>query len=135
LEDKDFGGRPRIEFTEKEWEQIDAMCGILCRKEEICAIVNCSEDTLERRIKERSGLGFAEYFTQKSSNGKMSLRRRQYNKAMDGDNTMLVWLGKNWLKQTDAVEMNHTGEAKVFVLAYPVDGKAAPNKLENDSEE
>jgi len=31
----------------------------------------------------------------------MSLRRRQYTTAMDGNTAMLIWLGKNWLGQTD----------------------------------
>lgn len=33
--------------------------------------------------------------------GKMNVRRRQYTKAMEGDNTQLIWLGKNLLGQTD----------------------------------
>lgn len=115
-------GREPIEFTEKMWTQIEEMCGIHCRKEEICAIMDVSEDTLERRIKEKYNISFAEYFAKKSANGKMSLRRRQYTKAMDGDNTQLIWLGKNWLKQTDAVE--HSGNVN-FKLSYNLDEQPA----------
>ncbi len=31
----------------------------------------------------------------------MSLRRRQYSAAMDGNSTMLIWLGKQWLGQKE----------------------------------
>jgi hypothetical protein len=34
----------------------------------------------------------------------MSLRRKQYSTAMEGNATMLVWLGKNWLSQTDKMD-------------------------------
>jgi len=34
----------------------------------------------------------------------MSLRRIQYSTAMEGNATMLVWLGKNWLGQTDKLD-------------------------------
>ena len=62
-------------------------------------------DTLNRACKREQGVGFTEYFKQKSASGKMSLRRRQYTKAMDGDNTQLIWLGKNWLGQSDQPEV------------------------------
>jgi hypothetical protein len=32
---------------------------------------------------------------------------------MDGNPTMLIWLGKNWLGQTDKQEVAHTGGAGV----------------------
>ena len=47
---------------------------------------------------------FAEYFKQKASHGRMSLRRKQYTAAIDGNTTMMVWLGKNWLGQSDQPE-------------------------------
>ena len=34
----------------------------------------------------------------------MSLRRKQYSTAMEGNATMLVWLGKNWLSQSDKLD-------------------------------
>lgn len=113
-----LNGAPVIEFTEKDWQQVEQMCAIHCRKEEICAIIGVSEDTLERRIKEKYGIRYAEYFEQKSSGGKMSLRRRQYTQAMDGNTTMLIWLGKQWLGQSD--EIKHSGSVK-FDLAYSLD--------------
>ena len=37
----------------------------------------------------------------KKAKGNSFLRAKQYEKALQGDNVMLVWLGKNRLKQTD----------------------------------
>ena len=92
-------------LKEIDWEQVDEMCRIHCTGEEQAAVLGIDYDTLNRACKREQGVGFTEYFKQKSAAGKMSLRRRQYTKAMDGDNTQLIWLGKNWLGQSDQPEV------------------------------
>lgn len=43
------------------------------------------------------------------------LQAKQYQAAMKGNTTLLIWLGKQWLKQTEKVE--HTsGDKMVFDL-------------------
>jgi len=91
-------GRPRIEI---DWETLDSLCEIQCTASEIAGILKCSVDTIERSIKKKYGSTFAEYFKIKSSTGKMSLRRKQYNAAIDGSVPMMIWLGKQWLDQRD----------------------------------
>ena len=88
-------------LTEIDWDQVDKMCEIHCTGEEQASILGVDYDTLNAACKRDKGIGFSDYFKQKSSGGKMSLRRRQYTSAMDGNTTMLVWLGKNWLGQSD----------------------------------
>ena len=87
-----------------DWDQVEKMCAIHCTGEEQAAVLGVDYDTLNAACKREQGLGFSDYFKQKASNGKMCLRRKQYTAAMDGNTTMLVWLGKNWLGQTDQVE-------------------------------
>ena len=42
--------------------------------------------------------------------GRISLRRQQFAAALDGDRTMLVWLGKNVLGQRDSgIDINVSG--------------------------
>ena len=84
-----------------DWDQVDKMCAIHCTGEEQAAVLGLDYDTLNRACHREHNCSFADYFRQKASNGKMSLRRKQYTAAMDGNTTMLVWLGKNWLGQTD----------------------------------
>ena len=93
--------RPRIPI---DWDQVDKMCAIHCTGEEQAAILGVSYDTLNRACQREHECSFAEYFKQKASHGRMSLRRKQYTAAMDGNTTMLVWLGKNWLGQADQPE-------------------------------
>lgn len=90
--------------TPIDWEQVDRMCEIHCTGEEQASILGVDYDTLNAACKREHNKSFSEYFRQKASSGKMSLRRKQYTSAMDGNTTMLVWLGKNWLGQTDQPE-------------------------------
>lgn len=96
------GGRPKIEV---DWQQFDKLCQIQCTLREIAEFFQCSEDTIERRCKEVKGMGFAEYFEQKRGLGKISLRRMQWQTAIDGNVTMQIWLGKNYLEQSDKQEI------------------------------
>lgn len=70
---------------------------------EIAAECNCSHDTLERRFASAIKEGHA------IRNGK--LRAKQVEMALNGNATMLVWLGKNLLGQRDRLEQ--TGEVTV----------------------
>jgi len=94
-------GRPRIEI---DWVQFDNLCGIQCTLREIADYFNCSVDTIERACKRDRKADFAEYFEQKRGRGKISLRRKQFELALQGDRTMLIWLGKQYLNQGEREE-------------------------------
>lgn len=100
---KGVGGRRKLSVN---WEQVDKMCAFHCTGEEQAGILGISYDTLNRRCHEEKKMSFADYFKQKSAVGKMSLRRRQFTTAMDGNVTMQIWLGKNWLGQSDNSDEN-----------------------------
>lgn len=74
-------------------DQVRKLAAIGCTDVEIGDIVGCSHDTLTRRFKDDLVLGRA--------NGKMSLRRKQWETALGGNVTMLIWLGKQILGQAD----------------------------------
>lgn len=100
--------RPRKQVSER---QIFKLASILCTDEEIAAVLDVSADTLTRR--------FAEALKRGRQVGKKSLRRKQFQLAMKGDRTMLIWLGKQHLGQTDKVEQAHDGGIKVEVVYHP----------------
>jgi len=58
--------------------------------------------------------------------GRMSLRRKQFALAMQGDKTMLIWLGKQTLGQRDTMRNEVTGidgaEAVIRVVYETGDG-------------
>jgi hypothetical protein len=101
------GGRPRKEI---DMEQLANMAGIQCTATECAGVLNVSEDTLDRRLKEETGEGFAEFYKKHSVGGKVSLRRAQFKAATEQLNpTMLIWLGKQMLGQKDISRLERTG--------------------------
>lgn len=76
--------------------QVEELAAILCTMEEIAAVVGCSVDTLERR--------FADTIKTGRDRGKSSLRRVQWRLAQDGNAALAIWLGKQWLGQTDKLQ-------------------------------
>ena len=91
-------GRPQIAI---DWVQFDKLCGLQCTLREIAAWFNCCEDTIENRVKEERGITFSDYFKEKRERGKVALRRLQWNSAHKGSITMQIFLGKNYLNQSD----------------------------------
>ena len=91
-------GRPRIEIN---WVEFDKLCKIQATLLEIAGWFDCSDDTIENRVKEEHGMLFSEYYKRHSSGGKISLRRAQFKAALGGNTTMLIWLGKQYLGQSD----------------------------------
>lgn len=97
------GGPPK---TIIDYETLDDLCNIHCTGEECAAILGMDYDTLNVRLKEDGNGGFSDYFKIKSAGGKMSLRRRQIGLALEGNPTMLIWMGKQQLGQTDKREVD-----------------------------
>ena len=81
--------------------QFESLCAIQCTKEEICDVLQVTEKTLNNWCKEEYGESFSLIFKQKKSLGKTSLRRNQWKLAEKGNTTMLIWLGKQLLKQSE----------------------------------
>ena len=69
-----------------------------------------SDTTLNRRLKERNYENFEDFYKKHNDEGRMSLRRMQWSAAENGNSTMLVWLGKQYLNQKDKQEQTISGE-------------------------
>jgi len=87
---KKKGGRPAIRL---DTEIIENMAAIHCTNREIAEVLGVSVDTLQRN--------FPSFLQKGRARGKAKLRRMQWQAAENGNSTMLVWLGKNILQQTD----------------------------------
>lgn len=99
-------GRPPIDgHTAKEKErfkaQFEGLCRIQCTEEEICGVLNCDDATLCRWCKTVYGRTFADVYKEKRQGGKASLRRQQF-KIAKTNATMSIWLGKQYLGQSDS---------------------------------
>lgn len=89
--------RPRIEIDK---EQFEKLCSIQCTVNEIAGFFKCSVDTIERWCRREYGEGFADTYDKKRGIGKISLRRAQFRMA-EVNPTMAIWLGKQFLGQTE----------------------------------
>lgn len=83
-------GRPKLEIDP---DTVEKLAAIHCSMAEIASVVECSVDTLQRR--------FADVVQRGRNKGKTSLKRWQWKAAEKGNVTMLIWLGKQHLDQSD----------------------------------
>jgi hypothetical protein len=99
--------RPRLKIDPRQVEQLAA---IGCSYAEIAAVVGCSHDTIERR--------FALVIKEGHEKRNASVRRAQYEVGVKNKNaTMLIWLGKQFLGQTDKIDYSNTSDADLIAEA------------------
>lgn len=88
-------------FKEINWEEFDKLCRMQCTRKEIAAFFECDEKTISAAVEREKGISYSLYSEEKAAEGKQSLRRKQLQVAMGGNVTMLIWLGKQYLGQSD----------------------------------
>lgn len=100
---------PSKELSDQDFEKLLRMIKIQCTQTEICDVLGMSDTTLNRRLKERGYENFAECFKQNNSEGRISIRRMQWEAAETGNTQMMMLLGKHYLGQNDRVQLEHSG--------------------------
>lgn len=111
--------RPQKQLDQTQFE---GLCALQCTLEEIAGFFHCSEDTVERWCKRTYNENFAETYKKHSAKGKMSLRRAQFRLA-EKSAAMAIFLGKNYLGQSDRQEIVATTNGQ---LANLIDGLKEP---------
>lgn len=91
------GGRPKKVI---DYETVEKLASIMCTQEEIASFLDISTRTLQRNKE------FCRIYKKGLESGKMSLRRSQFNMAQT-NTTMAIWLGKQYLGQTDKNEVKN----------------------------
>jgi len=95
-EGKHAGGRPRLTF---DLRLVEDLGKIQSTHSELAAVLGVSIETAKRRLKDDPE--FCAAYQKGLENGKSSLRRIQWKSALGGNTTMQIWLGKQYLGQTD----------------------------------
>ena len=85
-------GRPKFEI---DYALVADLAHIHCTQQEIASILGCAIRTLQNDAE------FMRVYKNGLDGGRMSLRRAQMKKALSGNPTMLIWLGKQLLGQRD----------------------------------
>lgn len=108
-------------LTPIDWEQFDKLCALQVTLTELASWFECSVDTIERAVVREKGVKFAEYFDQKRQLGKIALRRKMFQVAVDqGSPALLIWLSKQYLGHTEKIETTNknTNEDKLFIATF-----------------
>jgi len=92
------GGRPEITI---DWKQVDNLLLAGCSGSEIAAYLGIHKDTLYDQTLRHFKVSFTDYSVEKRQKGESILRAKQFELASKGDKMMLIWLGKNRLRQKD----------------------------------
>lgn len=96
-------GRKRAKL---DWKQIAKFCFMQMVDQEIEYCAGADITTIQKECLEVNDCTFSAYKAKHSAGGRASLRRVQFEKAtMDKDNTQLIWLGKQYLNQSDKGEI------------------------------
>jgi len=86
-----------------DWDVVQKMLEHQCTSEEIADYLGISKPTLLARDE------YLNCFKKALARGRVSLRRLQWTLAERGDRTMLIWLGKQYLGQSDQLDQRLSG--------------------------
>jgi len=100
---------------EIDFNQFESLCKIQCTEAEICSVLDVTDKTLCKRLVEHYGAGFSEVYKKFAEFGKASVRRMQFRSAENGNVTMQIWLGKQYLGQRDKTEQSGELNSKITV--------------------
>ncbi len=113
-EDLQKRGRKPIEI---DYDKAEKLAAIMCTQSEIASVLGVSLALLEHDPE------FIRIHKKGMEQGKASLRRMQYSAAKDGNITMQIWLGKQYLGQRDKQDVEHSGEIDQTVIILPANSR------------
>ena len=80
-------------------KQVEIMASQGATNTDIAEVFKCTEGLIRK--------SYSEFLTKGRAERRMKLRRLQWKAAESGNTTMLIWLGKQELGQTDRQEIEH----------------------------
>lgn len=137
-------GRPESPIN---WKVVEDLLTAGCSGANIAGYIGIERRTLYHRCETDHGKSFTDYSTQFYSKGESLLKAQQFAKAMgkttEGDNTLLIWLGKVRLKQKEEVSVSAQDLQNISsVVSYldkmqkdKIDQEAKENNPEAESQE
>ena len=93
-----MAGRPKAEI---DWNKVNEYLKAQCDGTGIASMLGIHPDTLYLACKDKYKMTFSAYSAIKKAEGKELLRAKQYEIAIGGDKSMLIWLGKQYLDQSE----------------------------------
>lgn len=100
-------GRPKKEI---DYALVEKLAHIHCTQEEIAEVLGVHRSTLLRNKR------FCDIYKKGIQTGKISLRRMQWKTAESGNTGMQIWLGKQYLGQTDKIDSKVDQTSQVTIV-------------------
>ena len=91
-------GRPKLDI---DADKVEMLASFGCSTIEIARLHNCDESTIRLRFKNELERG--------RENMKIKLRQLQWKQAENGNTSLLIFLGKQYLGQSDRNELELVG--------------------------
>lgn len=111
-----------------DWKLVDTLLMSGCTGVEIASHFDMHPITFYQRVEQQYGTSFTNYSSEKKSRGDSLLRHKQYEIAIKGDKTMLVWLGKNRLGQKENEERNSVAPNDTYLTTIIAELKSMKEK-------
>lgn len=100
-------GRPKKSIN---WDRVVELCGYQASVREVARDLEISVNTLQDHIRHKFDMTWSEFFNIHRQVGFLSLRQKQFHMAMAGSEKLLIFLGKNWLGQSENVQVSFREE-------------------------
>jgi hypothetical protein len=91
-----------------DWEKVDRLIEAGCSGHEIAPAIGIDSDTLYSRCVHDNGSTYSDYSAKLKAKGEGLIKAKQFQLAMSGNPSMLIWLGKNRLGQSDKAQIEQT---------------------------
>lgn len=115
-----------------DWEFVNKKLANFWEGTEIASHLGIHYNTLSNAVKSKFKCDFCDYKVQKRAKGESVLRELQLKTAIDGNVTMQIWLGKQYLGQKDRTDYTSKGDSinpVEIVLNNPEAAKILKRKL------
>lgn len=99
-----------------DWKLVDSLLESGNDGIRVAANLGIHADTLYRRCLEEHKTSFADYLADKRKRGESRILSKQFEMAMEGDKTMLIWVGKQMCGQKEPDRSPSDEENKKIVL-------------------
>ena len=108
-------------------DKVKLLASFGCSYIEIGKYFGCSEGVIRKRFKTEYEQGREEM--------KLSLRQMQWKNAQQGNTALLIFLGKNFLGQTDKSQVDHTNNLELVLKEVGFQGNPMDDQADSSQRE
>lgn len=108
-------------------DKVKMLASFGCSYIEIGKYFGCSEGVIRKRFKTEYEQGREEM--------KLSLRQMQWKNAQQGNTALLIFLGKNFLGQTDKSQVDHTNNLELVLKEVGFQGNPMDDQADSQQRE